>query len=95
VNKNELVHLHALLVRVAEAYVEWGVATHDDLAGYRALGTTPMALRQSRADHEAATRLLARTLAGLSDAADDDRAGSDGGSGPAGHDEALEDPTLP
>jgi hypothetical protein len=67
VNKNELVHLHALLVRVAEAYVEWGVAERGDFSAYHALGTTPMALQCSRADHETATVLLARTLAGLSD----------------------------
>jgi hypothetical protein len=66
VNKNELVHYHALLARVAEDYVDRGVATRNDLAAYRALGTTPLALRQSRADHEEATLLLARTLAALS-----------------------------
>jgi len=68
VNKNELVHLHTLLVRVAEEYAEWGVATSDDFSTYRALRTTPMALRRSRADHEAATLVLARTLAELSGA---------------------------
>jgi hypothetical protein len=66
VNKNELVHLHALLARVAEAYADEGLATRDDFAAYHALETTPMALRRSRADHEAATRVLARTLARLS-----------------------------
>jgi hypothetical protein len=66
VNKNELVHLHALLARVAEDYVERGLATREDFSAYSALGTTPMALRQSRADHEVATRNLARTLADLS-----------------------------
>jgi hypothetical protein len=67
VNKNELVHLHTLLVRVAEEYIEWGVATRDDFSTYHALGTTPMALRESRADHEAATLILARTLADVVD----------------------------
>jgi len=62
-NKNELVHLHALLARVAEDYVERGLATPADFTTYNALGTTPMALRRSRADHEAATRALARALA--------------------------------
>jgi hypothetical protein len=63
VNKNELVHLHALLTLVAEAYLERGVASPEAFAAYRALDTTPMALRRSRADHAAATRELARTLA--------------------------------
>jgi hypothetical protein len=65
-NKNELVHLHALLARVAEEYVDRGLATRDDFAAYHALDTTPMALRKSRADHEAAARTLAETLADLS-----------------------------
>ena len=65
-NKNELVHVHALLARVAEDYVERGLATPEDFSAYNALDTTPMALRQSRADHEAATRSLASVLAGLS-----------------------------
>jgi hypothetical protein len=64
-NKNELVHLHALLARVAEDYVERGLAAREDFSAYDALGTTPMALRQSRADHEAAVRSLASTLAEL------------------------------
>ncbi len=72
-NKNELVHLHALLVRVAEEYVEWNVATRGDFSAYHALGTTPMSLRRSRADHEAATLVLARTLAELSDPPDTER----------------------
>lgn len=80
-NKNELVHLHALLVRVAEEYVEWGVATRDDFSAYHALETTPMALRRSRADHEAATIVLARTLAELT--------------GTPRPEQALEDVTAP
>jgi hypothetical protein len=67
-NKNELVHVHALLTRVAEEYVEQGVATRADFTAYRALGTTPIALRQSRTAHATATRVLARTLAQLSTA---------------------------
>jgi hypothetical protein len=78
VNKNELVHLHALLARMAEDYVERGLATRDDFTTYHGLGTTPMALRRSRADHEAATRTLARTLARLStDRADYSRRAND------------------
>jgi hypothetical protein len=62
-NKNELVHVHSLLSLVARTYIEEGVATPDDFAAYRALETTPMALRRSREDHAAATRTLARALA--------------------------------
>lgn len=62
-NKNELVHIHALLAQVAEDYVDRGLATCEDFAAYYDLDTTPMALRQSRSDHETATRTLARTLA--------------------------------
>lgn len=61
--KNELIHLHTLLVQVAEEYVESGVATPADLEPYAALGVTPMALRESRDRHEEAVSLLARILA--------------------------------
>jgi hypothetical protein len=71
--KNELVHLHALLVRVAEDYVARGEATPEAFAPYRDLGVTPMALRESRARHEAAVRTLAALLADRSvEAADVD-----------------------
>jgi hypothetical protein len=85
VNKNELVHVHALLARVAEDYADRGHLTREDLAAYRALGTTPMALRRSRSDHQTAARVLARTLARHSseDAAEADR-----------QDDALEEPTT-
>ena len=71
-NKNELVHLHALLARVAEEYVTEGIASRDDFTAYRALGTTPMALRRSRNDHKVATTVLCRTLARLSAEASSD-----------------------
>jgi hypothetical protein len=64
--KNELVHLHALLVRVTEDYLSRGLATREDFAEYDRLSVTPMALRAPRAEHERAVRILARTLAELS-----------------------------
>ena len=62
-NKNELVHTHSLLALVAKRYVDENIATPADFERYRALKTTPMALRRSREDHAEATRLLARILA--------------------------------
>jgi hypothetical protein len=68
--KNELVHLHALLTCVAEDFVERGVVDESAFAEYCELGTTSMALRASRGDHEAAVRLLTGVLSTA--AADDD-----------------------
>jgi hypothetical protein len=64
--KNELIHLHGLLVQVAENYVEHGDATRDDFAAYDELGVTPMTLRASRATHERAVRTLLSILAARS-----------------------------
>ena len=65
--KNELVHLHALLVLVAEDYLSRGIATQEDFAEYERLGVTPMALRAPRSDHERAVQALVRTLGDLSE----------------------------
>lgn len=64
--KNELIHLHALLVQVAEDYVDHGDATRDDFLVYDELGVTPMTLRASRATHERAVRTLLAILAARS-----------------------------
>jgi hypothetical protein len=64
--KNELIHLHALLVQVAEDYVGHGDATRDDFLVYDELGVTPMTLRASRATHERAVRTLLAILAARS-----------------------------
>ena len=63
--KNELVHFHALLVAIAEEFVESGQATTPDFAEYDALGVSPLALRAARDDHERAVLTLARLLAGI------------------------------
>ncbi|WP_239524473.1 UPF0058 family protein [Halogeometricum borinquense] len=60
--KNEIVHIHALLVLIAEKFVGQGLIEAEEFAEYRLLGTSPMSLRAPRADHEAAVRLLADTL---------------------------------
>ena len=61
--KNELVHLHALLTCVAGDFVERGVVDAEAFSEYRALGVSSRSLRASRADHEAAVRLLVDVLA--------------------------------
>ena len=67
--KNELVHLHALLARVADEYVARGDATPADFASYDRLQISPLALRAPRDDHEAAVETLAALLAERADAA--------------------------
>lgn len=61
-NKTELLHLHALLVTVADDLREEGVLTVADLEPYFELEVTPVALQASRADHERAVRTLATVL---------------------------------
>ncbi|MFC7203744.1 UPF0058 family protein [Haloferax namakaokahaiae] len=61
--KNELIHLHTLLVEIANDFIDRGVATPADLAAYNRLGIGPMALRACRADHEVAVRTLTTALA--------------------------------
>jgi hypothetical protein len=61
--KNELVHLHALLARVATDYLERGLLEPADCEPYESLGVTPLSLRASRDSHEEAVLALARLLA--------------------------------
>lgn len=60
--KNELIHLHALLVRVAEQLLDDDALGEDDLAPYEALDVSPVAVRASRSEHERAVRTLAAVL---------------------------------
>ncbi|SEH41637.1 hypothetical protein SAMN05192561_101806 [Halopenitus malekzadehii] len=62
--KTELIHLHDLLGTVSTDLYEEGTLATDDLSAYRDLGTSPMSIRGSRADHEAAVIELADALAG-------------------------------
>ncbi len=64
--KTELIHLHALLVLVAEEYHRRELVTPTDLEPYFALGVTPTNLRARRDDHERAVTTLARLLADAS-----------------------------
>ena len=72
--KNELVHLHTLLVQVAADYRERGLMTDTDLDPYRDVGVGPSSLTESRAEHRRAVRTLLSILADHSDpnAADGD-----------------------
>ncbi len=65
--KNELVHLHALLARVAADYRERGLLEDADLQPYRDAGVGPASLTESRAEHRRAVQLLLSILAAHSD----------------------------
>ncbi|ELZ91204.1 hypothetical protein C440_12859 [Haloferax mucosum ATCC BAA-1512] len=61
--KNELIHLHTLLVELATEYLDEEIASRDDLESYYQLEIGPVALRSRRADHERAVRTLMTALA--------------------------------
>ncbi|KAB1188586.1 MULTISPECIES: UPF0058 family protein [Haloferax] len=61
--KNELIHLHTLLVEIAGDFLDRGTATREDLEPYHRLEIGPMALRSCRDDHEVAVRTLSTALA--------------------------------
>ena len=75
--KNELVHLHALLARVAADYRERGLVTDADLEPYRAVGVGPSSLTESRSEHQRAIRVLLSILAAHSDTDSDSDATPD------------------
>lgn len=62
--KKELLHLHGLLGMTAKELIADGAVSEADLTEYEKLGTSPMAMRGSRDDHEEATLALADALAG-------------------------------
>lgn len=89
--KNELLHVHSLLVAIARQYDERGRLEPDALDSYRSLGVTPMSIRAPRDDHEAAVLKLVRALGGAAGADSDaeerpetTEPASDGGQIPAG-----------
>ena len=95
--KNELVHLHALLARVAADYRERELVTDADLDPYRDVGVSPASLTESRAEHRRAVRVLLPILAAHSDP-DTDRDGeSDTASEPdaGANSESASDPERP
>jgi hypothetical protein len=61
--KNELVHMHALLRRIAMDFVDRGIVDREDFTDYERLGVSPMTLRASRDEHEEAVLTLASALA--------------------------------
>lgn len=61
--KNELVHMHALLRRIAMDFVDRGIVDREDFSDYERLGVSPMTLRASRDEHEEAVLTLGRALA--------------------------------
>ncbi|MFC4356501.1 UPF0058 family protein [Halobium salinum] len=61
-NKTELLHLHGLLVTVADDLRDEGVLTVADLEPYFELEVTPVALQASRSDHERAVQTLAAAI---------------------------------
>ncbi|WP_157744244.1 UPF0058 family protein [Halopenitus persicus] len=89
--KKELIHLHDLLGTVSTDLYEEGTLATDDLSAYRDLDTSPMSIRGSRADHEAAVLELADALAG---AIESERSDAEHGEEPASED-AREDAEPP
>lgn len=61
--KTELVHFHNLLGTLATELHEEGAVSEEALSEYKELGTSPMAMRGSRAEHERAVLTLASALA--------------------------------
>ncbi|MEZ3145186.1 UPF0058 family protein [Halobaculum sp. MBLA0143] len=68
--KNELLHVHSLLLALARQFTERGVVSDEALDSYRETGVTPMSLRAARDDHVDAVLELATALGGSLDAAD-------------------------
>lgn len=80
--KNELLHVHGLLLGIAREFTERGVVADDALDTYRELGVTPMSLRAARDDHAEAVLELGGALAAAVDNGDGDeveRTPSEGG----------------
>lgn len=58
--KQELLHMHALLVEVADHVTPTGSAT--DIAAYQAAPVRPTSLHRPKADHEDAVMTLAHAI---------------------------------
>lgn len=59
--KQELIHLHGLLLELAR-FCETGDGSGLDLERYRALGTTPVSIHQPKPRHAAAISALATAI---------------------------------
>ena len=75
--KNELVHLHALLVLLSEDFIERGVVQRSHFEPYLDLGVSPVAFRARRDRHEEAVLLLSTLLAEAAALDEDTYADSD------------------
>jgi len=62
--KNELLHVHSLLLALARQFTERGAVPDEALDSYRETGVTPMSLRAPRDDHADAVLELATALGG-------------------------------
>jgi hypothetical protein len=60
--KQELVHLHGVLVEVTQTLVEEGAVSAEIWSEYETLGITPNSIHAQKSDHEEAVRLLATRL---------------------------------
>ncbi|MGM0606741.1 MAG: UPF0058 family protein [Halobacteriota archaeon] len=69
--KNELMHVHALLVRLTEDVIDRGVVPPAHFEEYREFGVRPVDFRVRRDRHEDAVLLLAALLASALEETDD------------------------
>jgi hypothetical protein len=60
--KQELVHIHGLLVELTRSLVDQGAVPAEIWSEYEALGMTAYAVHAQKGDHEEAVLLLATAL---------------------------------
>lgn len=73
-HKEELIHLHTLLVQVKRFFENTGYC--DNFQGYRSLHISPVHIHRSKADHKKAIFVLGNEL--VSVISNDELYGSDG-----------------
>lgn len=71
--KNELIHVHALLVQVVEDLLDRGVVDPSHFDPYRELEVSPVDFRVRRDRHEEAVLLLASLVVEAIDQETDER----------------------
>ncbi|MFO8116437.1 MAG: UPF0058 family protein [Halorubrum sp.] len=71
--KNELMHVHALLVQVVEDLLDRGVVDPSHFDAYRELEVSPVDFRVRRDRHEEAVLLLASLVVSAIDEETDER----------------------
>jgi hypothetical protein len=60
--KQELVHIHGLLVEITQSLVDQGTVSADIWDEYEALDINAYSIRAQKSDHKEAVLLLATTL---------------------------------